>query len=272
MTEISNMEKQEILTLYNQGKILPLRAIYDVSFDPILPIFDNLGTFGSQLAQGYEMTAIGPDDAKNGILSVIVRRDYLTGFIAMNGYRVVCDALLQPPDHEAQFDFDGMKKHLEVFNKAILRFINPQNRQRQSRARNKPNIKRIGIRFIYVKKLEGEAVTRRSFYEQFLNLAWIQPMTKENDKLYTLTLRLAPDSLSENEREIQINMQAANLKINLPEEQSISFEKATWIDTIVGHFGMGSVKPDLSLLEEDHELVVNNILSKFEGGGHEPKV
>ncbi|MEQ8188204.1 MAG: hypothetical protein ABRQ39_09580 [Candidatus Eremiobacterota bacterium] len=244
------MEKEEneinLEELYNNGKIIPYQAIYDISFKPVFKIKYKLGYIADQLKRYYSETEIQKDPKINNEERIVFIRNNIQTIFSFTYLRVI----EQFPDSK-DFNLNKIKGEVSNFRSKVKAYL------------ENTEIPRIGVRFQYFGSLDKinkiKELNKIAIFKDLL-----KTVDRENDKIFSFKFHVFPDPMTE-ETVIQL-LGGNNYEYEL-KEKKYKFEKAVLIDCIKGYFNPKSI--ELDYLTQTHkyiqEKVLNNLMEIREG-------
>jgi hypothetical protein len=252
---MENIEEVNIKELFDKGYIVPLRAIYEVTFNPVFRIKQNLGVIADHLKKHYNVTAIKKESSMSNEETVVLIRtkEHMTTYFTFSAFKVVQTTL-----KGTKFNFEHMVREVNNVPVRVKSYAKILQRDENY------NLIRIGVRLQFLGSIDKIEKIKNLDKSLIFNQCLLDKIACKEDKLCTINFKLAPNQseIKEGSEETIINISSQNVNIEINDEE-YKFYNSVLIDCIRGFFYPGRIDP--KYLFDTEEFVNNNILPIFKG-------
>ncbi|MEQ8192467.1 MAG: hypothetical protein ABRQ39_31165 [Candidatus Eremiobacterota bacterium] len=246
------MDHNDILKtkdLFEAGKIVPLRAIYEVKFNPIFKIRENLGVIADNLKKYYNITTISKENNEDVVLLI---KENITTYFTFSVFKVI------------EIITEG-----EIFNFAnmVREIKNVPERVKSYGILGKEmyDLKRIGVRLQFIGSIDKIKSIKNLNKTLILNQEFLNKIGSSEDKLYNFNIKLGPDpsDIKEGSEETIISISGQNINLEFNNGEAYNFKNAALIDCIKGYHYPDKIES--KYLFETENFVNDNILPILKG-------
>ncbi len=253
---MENIEEVNIKELFDQGYIVPLRAIYEVTFNPVFKIKQNLGVIADHLKKYYNVTAIKKESSMSNEETVVLIRtkEHMTTYFTFSAFKVVQTIL-----KGTKFNFEHMVREVNNVPERVKSYAKILQRDKNY------NLIRIGVRLQFLGSIDKIEKIKNLDKSLIFNQSLLDKIACNEDKLYTINFKLAPDQseIKEGSEETIINISGQNVVTLEIDDEVYKFYNSVLIDCIRGFFYPDRIES--KYLFDTEEFVNNNILPIFKG-------